>query len=190
MDGRHGLEGERMRRRAFGLVGLTFVLGSTFASAQEIEWRSANHSQIPPSSESPVSLGRPQRLSAKSDAAPVQVPSAAPSPLGEFIIRGQSPDGSVPPPPPPPTGALGAPLSSPAPGEEAFNCGVANTQPGEAGFFSRLCDNIKRGFSDIGNSATGVFQSRPGAMFHSDDKFNIISPVTNPFYFEDPRALT
>src|SRR5262249_45139317 len=35
-----------------------------------------------------------------------------------------------------------------------------------------------------------VFQSGPGAMFHSDDKFSIISPVTNPFYFEDPRALT
>src|SRR5262249_21163187 len=108
-------------------------------------------------------------------------------PSGGLIARGQIPDGVPPPPPPPP----GVPFATPAPGEEAFNCGVATTKPGEAGFFSRLCDRCKRGFSDVGASAGNILPPGPGgAMFQSDNKFNIISPVSNPFYFEDPRALT
>lgn len=193
-----------MRRRTFGLVGLALLCGSTSASAQEIEWRAAGASPSAAPPAPAVSLGRPERLSTKVEtpnhaasvaaasvaASPVATSPVATSPLGALVIRGQIPDGNPPPPPPPPTGALGAPIGTPAPGEEAFNCGVANTQPGEAGFFSRLCDNIKRGFGDIGSSAGNIFQTGPGAMFHSDDKFNIISPVSNPFYFEDPRALT
>src|SRR5262245_44040081 len=168
-----------MHRRVLGLVGLTILCSST-ASAQDIEWRAAAAPTAQASSAPVVRLGRPEAL-IKAEYTPVGVP-----PSSGLIARGQIPDG-VPPPPPPP----GVAIATPAPGEEAFNCGIATTKPGGAGFFSRLCDHCKRGFSDVGASAGNIFQPGPGGtMFHSDNKFCIISPVSNPFYFEDPRALT
>jgi len=94
------------------------------------------------------------------------------------VFRGQGP----PPPPLPPTTAT---LS----GDEAFNCGVVPHE-NSGNFFSdcwgRCCD-MCRGFS-----VTGIFQPGPDrGVFQSDQEFkNFSSPVTNPFYLEDPRALT
>lgn len=98
------------------------------------------------------------------------------------IIRAQGPP---PPPLPPPTsaGALTA--------DEAYNCGVVPHE-GSGGFFQncwgRCCD-MCRGFP---GSFAGMFQ--PGAdrgILQSDCEFNaFISPVSSPFYLEDPRALT
>ena len=44
---------------------------------------------------------------------------------------------------------------------------------------------------EMGEKLNGIFGSRNGDWFRSDHLFDgFISPVTNPFLFEDPRALT
>jgi hypothetical protein len=87
----------------------------------------------------------------------------------------------VPPPPPYPAGGVGA-------GEEGYNCGVA-TGPATA---HPILEG-GRGFCEgVGNCIQGIFKPCDGrGLFQSDHCFDtFISPVSNPFYFEDPRALT
>lgn len=150
-----------------------------------------------------ASLGLPIAASAPSDPAPAPldasvtqatfnngVIAASPAP----IVRAQSPDplygptlappppgyaGSPPPPPPPSTPA---PLGGyPMPNEEMYNRGVVTQPPGGGGRAG--------GFS--GESLFGTFTSPNRCLFQSDHCFdNFISPITNPFLFEDPRALT
>ncbi len=83
------------------------------------------------------------------------------------VPSGTVPGGSVPLPPVP---------GSPA---EQYNCGVVNqNQPSGHPF--------KRWFENLGGSGDA---SR--SRFESDHAFdNFASPVTNPFFFEDPRSLT
>ena len=46
-------------------------------------------------------------------------------------------------------------------------------------------------FGDMGEKLDGVFGARNGEWFRSDHLFDgFISPVSNPFLFEDPRSLT
>lgn len=182
-----------MHRRIVALLGLSLVIGVPLAPAQEIQWRPANPRPEPSAAPQAIMLGRPQSVLPT----PVSAPSTPPQTgyvtlRPPTVIRGQAPDGPPPPPPFPGSGPASPAAVGPIPGEEAFNCGIANAKPGETGFFGRFCDNIKKGLGDVGNSAGGIFQpSSGGGMFRSDDKFNgFISPVSNPFYFEDPRALT
>ncbi len=107
----------------------------------------------------------------------------------KLVVRGQFPDPVPPPPPPPPPGfGAGTPVPGINPGEEAFNCGVANTPRAGGGFFSKLCDGCAGVWKDVTGS---VKHGGSGAAFQSDHKFDVFaSPVSNPFYFEDPRALT
>jgi hypothetical protein len=149
----------------------------------------------------PVPIASPQPLSTAADATPnhAALPASETRMTAGFfaaptIVRAQAPD-SPPPPPPPPPGA-----ASPLPafpggaigGEEAYNCGVVakNTASGGVGgFFEKCWDNTKKFFTDIPGSVNGAFQGRN--LFQSDHQFdNFISPVSNPFFFEDPRALT
>lgn len=89
-----------------------------------------------------------------------------------------------------PTLAL-PPLSvpvSPTSSAEQYNCGVVTRSPGADPSF---WDKCKGAFTSIpGLGGMGEFGGgRP--LFQSDHSFDgFISPVTNPFYFEDPRSLT
>jgi len=146
------------------------------------------------------------------------------------IIRGQFPEAppAPMPPPPPPGPATSTPFTpipstnpGPAPspftpasppagspftpaqgpgGEEAFNCGVANTPAtgatgttfGQGKYLGGFWDKCKQCFADIHSTIGGWVPMGPsGGLFKSDDRFDVfISPVSNPFYLEDPRALT
>jgi len=95
------------------------------------------------------------------------------------LVRGQPAD-------PAPPGALSGPPPAPTfaapPGDPGFNPGVPVDQP----LHHPFCDGMKDWFH---------FGSRPssGAGWFKSDHFcddSLISPVTNPFFFEDPRALT
>jgi hypothetical protein len=171
-------------------LSMAVALAVGFARAEEYHWRPALGTPTPlaPS----ASLGRPVPLTATSAppaAAPAvvdhQVRAAAYSPAElaapRPIVRAQSPDFAPPTlaPPPPPGGP-------PAP-DERYNCGVVTEPPAPAanGLFSK----VGNWFSGIGFGD----QATPGgrAWFQSDQCFpEFISPVTNPFLFEDPRALT
>ena len=74
------------------------------------------------------------------------------------------------------------------PSEEGFNCGVANTPKAGGGFWSKLCDDFHGCCDNVFGSVKTVGSRTP---FESDHKFDVFaSPVSNPFYFEDPRSLT
>jgi hypothetical protein len=146
----------------------------------------------------PIRLGQPVPIAAPEDQTP---PVSDPPPYqghASPIIRCQSPDAppvAPPPPPPPPPGGGVPPFPGGLPaGEEAYNCGVvAKEDKGIfGGFFSHCWDDTKKWCQNLPNELSGAFQPGAGrAMFQSDHKFdNFISPLTNPFLFEDPRALT
>jgi hypothetical protein len=180
------------------MVLLLGVLTGT-ARAQVAPWRVPT-SEPSPSATPVVRLGHPEPLGPNAPAASPtdQSPPAAtevpfwPQP----IIRCQSAD-PVPPSPPPPGAPAAPPFPGAAPGgEEPYNCGVVagNTGPSApaGGFFSKCWDNCKEWFGKVPKSLEEAFE--PGAghgLFQSDHKFDsFTSPVTNPFLFEDPRALT
>ena len=73
------------------------------------------------------------------------------------------------------------------PGGDPYNYGVVNNDS-DLGFWSHIGDSLKKCFGNLGSS----FQPGPNhQMFQSDRCFEVFtSPVTAPFYFEDPRALT
>jgi Putative MetA-pathway of phenol degradation len=114
-----------------------------------------------------------------STAKPVSYEAASGGMLAPRLVRGQPAD------PPPPGSLTGPPpVAAPAPpfGDPGFNPGVLVDQPIHHGF----CDGMKDWFN---------FGSRPsagGGLFKSDHfcDDSLISPVTNPFFFEDPRSLT
>jgi hypothetical protein len=147
--------------------------------------RPAN-AQQPSRDEPAASLGKPIALA--DDAPPTagtqginlvayQTPVALPDPI---VARGQAPDPLIGP-------TLRPQGPGPAASPEPYNCGVVNQPPAGAsgGGFWDGCKNIW-------GKCTGIFEPAPGRQpFQSDHAFdNMISPVTNPFYFEDPRALT
>lgn len=153
------------------LLGLLFWTPSL--SAEEAVWRASKpraESFSPP----PVRLG---------------IPLLPPEP----IIRAQggemSPLVPTPPPPPPPPGGVSPFPGGIPPGEDAYNCGAVNTKEGHVGgFFHRLWDGTKRCVGDVTGSIGGASTR---TLFLSDHDFDVfVSPVTNPFYFEDPRSLT
>ena len=180
-----------MQAKIQGMAALALLTWACRGHGEELIWRAAApRSPAASASSSPISLGQPEPLR------PVNYTPAPESPAlfspviqstPRTVVRGQSPD-AVPPPPPPPPPGFGAPVAGPAPGEEAFNCGVANTPKAGGGFWSKICDHAKGCWEDVTGSVT---KGGSGAPFQSDHKFDgFASPVSNPFYFEDPRALT
>jgi hypothetical protein len=90
----------------------------------------------------------------------------------------QAPD----PPPPPPTSG---PVPPPPLGDGGFNQGVDPGKPLQHSFWDRCKDFLNCGGGGERTSASGR------CLFQSDHSFDYFaSPVTNPFLFEDPRALT
>jgi hypothetical protein len=119
----------------------------------------------------PASLGQVTPVSYKSEAAEPTY----------RLARGQSAELSGPTLQPPP----GVNPAPPASTSELYNCGVVTRRA--EGFW----DGGKNFFSSIPGVA-GLFEGGAGrAPFQSDHAFDgFISPLTNPFYFEDPRSLT
>ena len=163
------------------LTGIGLILFGSVAGvhSQEVIWRAAQ----PVQSGAPVKLGQPTPLSPTYDVRPVTL--QAPT-----IVRGQIPDG--PPPPPPAFPGAGAGPAFPPPNANMYNQGVVNSDADLGGFWSRTGDKFKRCWNDIYGGATGAFQSGANRQpFQSDHDFDVMSsPTTNPFFFEDPRALT
>jgi len=152
------------------------LLLAAFANvrAQEITWRAAK--PVPPASAA-ITLGQPSRLSGN------EVPE---TPVR--IVRGQ-----IGEPPAPPAFPGGGPGVYPVPNNaDVYNRGMVNNDSDLGSFWTRFGDKMKRCWDDVAGGVPGAFQSSPSRkMFQSDHEFDIFtSPVTNPFFFEDPRSLT
>ena len=96
------------------------------------------------------------------------------------IIQTQAPDFPAAPPGIPSTPAIGVPAAGP----DAYNCGVVTQNPASPNGFwdgvQQWCKGLTNGFEGNGRK-----------RFQSDTAFtDFISPVSNPYYFEDPRSLT
>jgi hypothetical protein len=155
-----------MRARIILGIGLVLFGSISNCYAQDVVWRPARA----------VTLGMPQPLT-------VAPPDQMPAPM----VRGQI--GDPPPPPVFPGGGIGpAPSIS---GPDAYNKGVVNNDSGLGGFWTRTGDKFKRCWDDVSGGVSGAFQGGKRQPFQSDHEYDYFtSPVTNPFFFEDPRALT
>lgn len=180
--------------RASHLIGVGLLLFGCAAtgSAQEIVWKASKTTPSAPA----VTLSRPNTAAPTNTVTPTNAVTPPSSDVmlttglavvPPRIVRGQGP----PPPPAFPGGGGPPPMITPIPGGDPYNFGVVNNDADLGGFWSRCCDKFKRCWNDVIGSAPGAFQSGPDrTMFQSDRCFKFASPVTNPFYFEDPRALT
>jgi hypothetical protein len=168
-----------MRTRAGSWIAVGLLLWSTAVNADDLVWRASKEltPQSAPASVATLGLCRPQPIvdfSVPIDPAPV--------------VRGQAADPLMPPPPPFPGGPpIGAPYTGPTP----YNTGQVNSNA-DLGFWSGIGQFFKRCWGDTTGAVGGVFQPAQGrSPFQSDHTLDVFaSPVTNPFYFEDPRALT
>lgn len=191
--------------RAWLAGGLGLSLGwLSAAHGQEVQWHTAapRPAQTAPASAPPVLLGRPVAIDAPN---PLPFNDSKIQPAGfspeqstpRPIVRLQSPLDArpLPPGPPPPSWGTSTPgiSANPAavtvhapPGEELYNNGVV-TEGGPAighpGGHGLCCES--------GSPLFGVELLGNWQCFKSDHCFDMmISPITNPFLFEDPRALT
>jgi len=197
------MDGKGMRLLAG--AGLLLGLAVSTGRAEEPLWRPVT--AAPPAAHAPASpgpaasLGRPEPLATLGRPVPVGQPAdavdppfiagAAASPAtfssanAPAVIRCEAPGDvqpvqlsgppPVPPPPPPPSGAYGG---------EPYNAGVAIDHPLNKTFGDR-CGEF------FGFNGGGANSSCNRGPFQSDHAFDcLISPVSNPFHFEDPRSLT
>lgn len=164
-----------MRRVWVGSLGLALLYSFASARAEDSAWRPSLGRPVAITEPPSVALGKPVALPSGVETVSYQDSTA--DPLAP-IFRGQIPDvGPGLPAPPPVTGA------SPGPAAEQYNCGVANQPPKTT---AKFWDGCQEWFK-------GVFGGQNGSrcLFQSDQAFNdFVSPVSNPFYFEDPRSLT
>jgi hypothetical protein len=133
-------------------------------------------------------LGRPVALTDSAPPAPLaddhlspvdyrdpEVPQLDPLVDHFSVARGADPPDTVPPP------VGGAPVIPP-PGGDGYNPGVVTDHPLGKSFW----DKCKEFFNPNDKCSTSC-----RTLFQSDHAFDYLaSPVTNPFFFEDPRALT
>lgn len=196
-----------MRSLATGLGLISCMWLALPAPAEVAPWGSPASAEQPAV---PIRLGRPVPIvdpDSDSSHGVAEPPPITQTSYGQRttdngpvpIVRGQAPDMPpvAPPPPPPPPPGGGAPAFPGAlpGGEEAYNCGVVAKEAHKGicgGFFTNLWDDTKKWCENVPSSLAGAFQGGTGrAMFQSDHKFDAFtSPLTNPFFFEDPRALT
>jgi hypothetical protein len=171
---------------------------------------SANPAPPPPVAAAPGPAGFPPPPPMGSEVAPASYREAPPADPGTCVVRFQAPDPPPPvpsPPIPPPTvpvpapGAPGpvvpAPVAPgpavpfpPAPGPDPFApAPVPVEQPLQQGFWAKTKAVIWP--VNPNSKCGGCFQSDPAFSDHPcGHPGDLISPVTNPFFFEDPRALT
>jgi hypothetical protein len=171
-----------MYTRAGTWIAIGLLLWVNAVHAEELVWRPSK-SPAPtaaPASNVTVGLCRPQ---------PLGDSNASIDPAPALIVRAQAVDPLMPPPPPfpgaPPT--IGGPYTGPTP----YNTGQVNSNA-DLGFWSGMGQFFKRCWGDTAGAVGGIMQPGQGrSAFQSDHTLDVFaSPVTNPFYFEDPRALT
>jgi hypothetical protein len=126
-----------------------------------------------------VAAGEDQQRASAASIMPVSYESTTRT-LASPIIRGQIPEQNSPTLAPPATGGF------PVTPEERYNTGVViNNGPAATGNGGGFWDQC----GEVFNNCCQAVGNR--TLFQSDHCFdNFISPVTNPFYFEDPRSLT
>jgi hypothetical protein len=194
------------KRSPWWVATLAVLLAPLTVIAADDPWRPVN--TIPPSSSDPdsapaVTLECPRALDSGAPARAAKepvLPRVSPVSFQEPASQAPAvPSSSVipPPPDPPPTihTVLQAPESvppptsgpmppPPPPGDAPLNQGVVLDKPLQHSFWDRCKEYLNGGGSDRA-SASGR------CLFQSDHCFDYFaSPVTNPFLFEDPRALT
>jgi hypothetical protein len=151
------------------VVGVA-LSGGPAARGQTGPWRGA-------STPAPrAALGTPQPIASLD--APVPLPAARPDEqVRRVVARGEAPEVHTvlqgPPPVPPPTTNQVGPL----PGTHDYNPGTDYGRPLHHGFTDWCHEHL-------GGNNGHLFQS----CCCADD--GLISPLSNPFFFEDPRALT
>jgi hypothetical protein len=173
-------------------LGVAFSFSTAAAPAEDAIWRPVIAQTPARPASNPgnmigdigVALGRPVPLSGPTIAKtpdPVLAVSAHVDPAdgGATIVRAQAPD--VPPSgtalPPPPPGSAPVIIGDPASGP------IVPPPPGDS--FWGKCKHF------LGVDAGPVLGCGGRSLFQSDHAFDtFISPVSNPFLFEDPRALT
>jgi hypothetical protein len=139
-----------------------------------------------------VALGRPQALESAGSridgqVAPASFQSPEPlPPVSSTVVQSPPEPGTILPVQGPVAVTPGLP-QTPA---EQYNCGVVTQE--SPGFWQSIWEGPRRVINCIPGLGREEFEG-PGARrwFQSDHCFdNFISPVTNPFLFEDPRSLT
>jgi hypothetical protein len=184
------------KRSSWWVATLAVFLSSLTAAAEDDPWRAVN--RVPPSASDPnspstVTLECPRSLDNGAWA------RAAIEPVNSNLapVSFQEPTSPSPPDPPPPTihtvlqppepappAASGPIPPPPPPGDAPFNNGAVIDKPLQHSFWDR-CKGFINGCCGEDASATGR------CLLQSDHAFDYLaSPVTNPFLFEDPRALT
>jgi hypothetical protein len=169
-----------LRSMLAGSLGLGLLAGSAAAQAP------AGRTVIAATPAAPVSaaLGRPIPLAPGRAEAITPTSFASDATPPQPVVRAQAPDPVAPTFPvapgiAPPVAAPAAPLS------ERYNCGMVTQPPSRKPFFDPESPWLNW-IPGVGHPAAG---GRP--LFQSDHAFDgFISPVSNPFLFEDPRALT
>ncbi len=164
-----------MDARAGRWLGLVLLLiWAASAPAQELVWRPAKAADLPPAAPQVV-LCRPVPL--------VDNAVGVPPP----VARAQAPE--IPPPPPPSVVPVPPTMPPGLAGPTPYNCGQVNSN-GDLTFWGRCGERLKHCWSDMTGAAGGLFAAGQGRnLFQSDHTLDFFaSPVSNPFYTEDPRA--
>lgn len=172
-------------KRVCYIILVCWLAHDLVAAGESVAWRPAR--SVPR-----VRLHRPQPLDAGSGfQASIRPAALQASERTPAIIRAQGFD-PVPPvtPPPPSPGAGGG--AGQLGGEEPYNCAVPTDPLAPAVPGSPETVLGSENFLGIPGYLGSFFGSNPNrAWFQSDHAFDsFISPVTNPFLAEDPRALT
>jgi hypothetical protein len=177
-----------MMTRAGGWTCLFLALSATGANADDLVWRPSKQAAPNAASASLGSVGlcRPQPIGDfTSPADPTPLATTAPA----LVVRAQAPDPLMPPPPPFPGAPV--PIGGPYTGPTPYNTGQVNSNA-DLGFWSSVGQFFKRCWGDTTGAVGGIMQPGQGrSAFQSDHTLDVFaSPVSNPFYFTDPRALT
>jgi hypothetical protein len=168
-----------MRAAWVSSLGLILAASAVAGAADDVVWRAVADPRPPV-----VTIGQP-------------IPLGPAPPAPGLVFRAQAPDipppapPPIPPPPPPSLPPSGAVPPGPPPGipynpADAYNNGVVpDTAPPPGGGF---WDKTKSIFDLQSGPFCGSASRKPFQSDHCFDGF--ISPVSDPFLFEDPRSLT
>jgi hypothetical protein len=185
---------DAMRGILAAILSLGLGLDAALCRAEDFPWRPASANEAPV-----VTLGRPVPLGAP---LPQNTATAVFSQNAGAAADAQLRTASYMPPAPAngvgdaPGAVLSAPTLLPPAGiptipaspAEQYNCGVVTRTAGTEHPFWDRCQQWAGEIPGVGY-VRDLSSGRP--LFQSDHTFdNFISPITNPFYFEDPRSLT
>jgi hypothetical protein len=172
-----------MRKSWILWLGVSLAASASIIHAEETVWRPviAQTPTAPPTATNPeptadtgVSIGRPVKLTGSAVVAQTPVPpteAARPATVRAQTFDAPPPGATVVPPPPSDPVIIGDPGLS------------AGPPPGPS--FWDKCKDLLNGAGTPVNGCAGR------SLFQSDHAFDsFISPVSNPFLFEDPRSLT